>query len=60
MSKTQVPEVIPEASQPALEADFLLPADPHAGQGGSYLINPDTGARDLIERTAEKGQHHDD
>lgn len=60
MSKTQVPEVIPEASQPAPEAGFLSPVDPHAGRGGSYLINPDTGARDLIERTAEKGQHHVD
>lgn len=60
MSKTQAPDVSPEASQPAREAVFLLPADPYAGQGGSYLVNPDTGARDLIERTAEKGQHHVD
>lgn len=25
--------------------------DPHAGQGGSYLLDPDTGERTLIERT---------
>lgn len=50
MNKTQVPEVIPEASQPAPEAGFLSPADPHVGQGGSYLINPATGTRELRER----------
>lgn len=53
MSKTPVPDVTPEASQPAPEAGFLLPADPHAGQGGSYLVNPDTGARELRERNGQ-------
>lgn len=60
MSITPAPDVTPEANQPAPEAGFSLPADPHAGQGGSYLVNPDTGTRDLIERTAEKGQNHGD
>lgn len=53
MSKTHVPDVTPEASQPAPEAGFLLPADPHAGQGGSYLINPETGTRELRERNGQ-------
>lgn len=39
--------------EPAQEAGFLLPADPHAGLGGSYLINPETGERELVERTEE-------
>jgi hypothetical protein len=26
--------------------------DEHAGKGGSYLLNPKTGKRKLIERTA--------
>jgi len=39
--------------EPAREAGFLLPADPHAGLGGSYLINPETGERELVERTEE-------
>lgn len=53
MSKTPAPDVNPEASQPATEAGFSLPADPHAGQGGSYLVNPDTGARELRERNGQ-------
>lgn len=48
MSK-QPPASAP-SDQPAPEAGFSLPTDPHAGQGGSYLVNPDTGARDLRER----------
>lgn len=60
MNEILDPGVTPEASQPAVVAGFLSPVDPHAGRGGSYLFNPDTGTRDLIERTAEKGQHHVD
>jgi hypothetical protein len=29
------------------------PQDEHAGQGGSYLLDPATGERVLIERTQE-------
>ena len=25
--------------------------DEHEGMGGSYVVNPDTGKRDLVERT---------
>lgn len=53
MSKTPAPDVAPEASQPAHEAGFSLPADPHAGQGGSYLVNPGTGTRELRERNGQ-------
>jgi hypothetical protein len=50
-----LPASQPESQQPALEAGFVLPPDdPHAGLGGSYLINPKTGVRELIERTG----HH--
>jgi hypothetical protein len=28
-------------------------SDENEGCGGSYVINPETGARDLVERTAE-------
>lgn len=27
--------------------------DPHEGMGGSYVVNPETGARELVERTEE-------
>lgn len=57
MSKN-TPPAAPATPQPAAQAGFLSPDCPHAGQGGSYLINPETGARELIERTEEKGQHH--
>lgn len=30
--------------------------DPHAGQGGSYMLDPATGQRVLVERTAEAGE----
>ncbi len=46
--------------QPALEAGFLSPVCPYAGQGGSYVENPETGARELVERTEEKGEQHVD
>lgn len=59
MSKN-TPPAAPAQPQPAAEAGFLSPDDPHAGQGGSYIINPDTGVRELIERTTEKGEHHAD
>lgn len=36
-----------EAPEPA--------ADPHAGQGGSYTLDPATGLRTLVARTAETG-----
>lgn len=53
MRKTPVPDVTPEASQPAPEAGFLSPVDPYAGQGGGYLVNPDTGTRELRERNGQ-------
>ena len=31
-------------------SDSLIPTDPHAGQGGSYVVQPD-GTRSLRERT---------
>lgn len=30
--------------------------DEHAGQGGSYVIDPETGRRRLVERTMERGE----
>ena len=29
--------------------------DPNEGLGGSYVINPETGRRELVERTQEPG-----
>lgn len=29
---------------------------PYHGQGGSYVIDPDTGRRVLVERTQERGE----
>lgn len=55
MSKQQAPVA---KEQPAPEAGFLLPVCPYAGQGGSYVINPQSGERELVERTAEKGENH--
>lgn len=51
MSKIPPPAPLPDTPQPATSAGFVLPPDPHAGMGGSYLVNPETGARELIERT---------
>ncbi|MDD3675805.1 hypothetical protein [Thauera propionica] len=31
------------------------PADAYAGQGGSYVLDPATGKRTLVERTFERG-----
>ncbi|HJV92177.1 MAG TPA: hypothetical protein VJ572_01825 [Azonexus sp.] len=58
MSDNTPPATAPDNPQPADSAGFVLPPDPHAGKGGSYVINPETGARELIERTAEKGADH--
>lgn len=55
MSKQQAQDA---KEQPAPEAGFLSPACPYAGQGGSYVINPQSGERELVERTAEKGENH--
>lgn len=30
--------------------------DEFHGQGGSFVINPETGLRELVERTAENGE----
>lgn len=36
----------------AVETPPVLPVeDPYAGQGGSYIVDPKTGARTLVERT---------
>lgn len=42
-----------KAAQPAETAGEAL--DEYAGQGGSYVIDPDTGRRVLVERTQERG-----
>lgn len=31
-------------------------ADEYAGQGGSYVFDPNTGRRQLVERTIERGE----
>lgn len=43
--KPQQESAAAPSSQPA--------QDPHAGQGGSYELDPATGQRTLIHRTAE-------
>ena len=55
MSKQQASDA---KDQPAPEAGFLSPECPYAGQGGSYVINPKTNVRELVERTEEKGANH--
>lgn len=40
---------------PAAAPDSALPADQFAGQGGSYVLDPTTGQRTLVERTMERG-----
>ncbi|QZA80860.1 hypothetical protein [Deefgea piscis] len=35
----------------AAEAPEAATADPFHGQGGSYIVNPDSGARELVSRT---------
>lgn len=57
MSKQQAKDA---KDQPAPEAGFLSPACPYAGHGGSYVINPETNVRELVERTEEKGANHGD
>lgn len=32
------------------------PGDEYAGQGGSYVVDPETGRRVLVERTMERGE----
>ena len=36
--------------------DGMQGADAHAGQGGSYVLDPVTGQRTLVERTKERGE----
>lgn len=44
------PPAAPENVTPA-----LAPADSYAGHGGSYVVDPATGARRLVERTQDRG-----
>lgn len=41
----------PESADPA-----RAPADRYAGQGGSYVMDPATGVRRLVERTQDRGE----
>ena len=56
------PEDAYEASAPVAESEQLTPepsvqpcslslVDEYQGQGGSYLLDPETGIRTLVERT---------
>jgi hypothetical protein len=46
MTKKQQGEPVPATPVP----------DEHAGKGGSYVRNPETGVRTLMERTKDRGE----
>lgn len=39
-----------------MTTENTTPDDEHAGQGGSYLLDPETGKRTLLERTQDPTQ----
>jgi hypothetical protein len=38
-------------SEPSVQPCSLIVVDEYQGQGGSYLLDPETGIRTLVERT---------
>lgn len=50
---TKVKRTAPDAAP--VQAD-AAPPDRYAGQGGSYVMDPETGVRTLVERTEDNLQ----
>lgn len=49
------PSAAPLTLPAAAVVQRATPADPNAGRGGSYVLDPSTGVRTLVQRTRAAG-----